>query len=194
MPRDDITQSEHHLWQSQEEEQMDVSMEQLRARARKYERENVWGFWVMLFLTPTVLAWAIYDLAHVHRPLLVATAGWLYLTFCYVAWRFLRKGPSRIGSSEPCVRFLKRQLHTKIASARAVRVWILLLLPAVVSAWWAGGPALRAAEFGIKSPWLTQLHGPIPLIVTIGILAGFWFLMGDVARKANREIEKLNEQ
>jgi hypothetical protein len=67
----------------------------------------------------------------------------------------------------------------------------LLLLPAVLAAWWGGGPALTAEEMGVKAAWLLRAHQPVTLIVTVLVLAFIWFAMGNAARKVEQEIEKL---
>ena len=92
---------------------------------------------------------------------------------------------------EPCAQFLKREFEGKRESWRAARIWILWLHPAVFAAWWGGGPALRAQQMGNKIPWLAKLHAPVPLIVTVSVLAFVWLACGGQARKVQREIEKL---
>ena len=42
-----------------------------------------------------------------------------------------------------------------------------------------------------KIPWLAKLHAPVPLIVTISVLALGWLALESEARRAQREIEKL---
>jgi len=181
----------------QEDEPMKIATEQLCIRARRYERENVWARRGMLGLSPLLVAFILYELyglIHLGKPLLITTLTWLLATFCYFIWRFLRNGPRRMIPAEPCAQFLKREFKGKRQSALAIRVWILLLVPAVLAAWWGGGPALRAKELGIKSAWLLKLHGPVTLLLTISVLALIWFAMGSEARRAEKEIEKLGSK
>jgi hypothetical protein len=112
---------------------------------------------MMLGFTPLVAAWYVYSLyalIHLHKPVLIATTTWLFVTFCYVVWRLLRNGPRRIVSAEPCAQFLEREFEGKLQFALETRRWILLLVPAVLAAWWGGGPTLGAKRLGIESPWL----------------------------------------
>jgi hypothetical protein len=194
MQKDKPEKFHEELWKSQEEEPMNVTTEQLCARARRYERGNVWAHRVMLGVSPLLAAFILYDLYGMFRlgkTLLITTETWLLLTFCYVIWGFLRRGPRRMVPAEPCAQFLKREFEGKRQAALGVRAWILLLLPAVIAAWWGGGPALRAQQMGIKSAWLLKLHAPVPLIVTVSVIALIWFVMGGEARRAQREIERL---
>lgn len=173
---------------------MNMTTEQLCAKASWYERENVWAYRIMLGLAPLLVAlivYQLYEVIHLGKYLLTTTLTWLLATFCYISWRFLRNGPRRMVPAEPCVQFLKREFEGKRQTAAATRIWMLLLLPAVLADWWGGGPALRAKELGIKSEWLLKLHGPVPLIFAISVFATIWFAMGSEARRAEREIEKL---
>jgi uncharacterized RDD family membrane protein YckC len=96
--------------------------------------------------------------------------------------------------AEPCLQFLKREFEGKRQMTRAIRLLILLLVPSVMVAWWGGGPALSAREMGIKSPYLLRLHEPVSLIVTMMVLVLIWFVLGNEARKLEREIEKLDSK
>jgi len=193
--QDDKEQRDHeHIWKAQEVEPMRMSTEELCARARKQERENVFAHWILRGLTPMLAAVVAYEMVRLyqaHRFLLVATITWLLLTFGWTMWKPLRSGPRRIGKMEPCIQFLARELESKRQFSRAIREWILLLVPAVVGAWWAGGPALRAREMGINWPWLLQRHEPLALIVPLLVLAFIWFAMTNIARRTSREIDKL---
>ena len=134
-------QIHEELWKSQEGEPMNITSEQLCVRARRYERKGVWAHWIMLGLVPLLTAFILYELyglIHSAKFLLVTTETWLLVTFLYIIWGFLRNGPRRMVPAEPCVQFLKREFEFKSQFARAGRVWILLLLPAVFGAWWGG--------------------------------------------------------
>ena len=173
---------------------MNITADELCVRARRYERKGVWAHRLMLGLAPLFTAFILYELyslIHSGKFLLVTTEAWLLATFLYIIWGFLRNGPRRMVPAEPCAQFLKRELEFKSQFARAARIWILLLLPAVIAAWWGGGPAFRAQQMGNKIPWLAKLHAPGPLIVTLSVLALVWLALESEARRAQREIEKL---
>jgi hypothetical protein len=194
MQNNEPEQSYEDLWTSQEEEQMNLSTEEIRARALRYERGNVLERWILACLAPLAVVWIVHDLyglLRLHRPLLMATESWLLVTFCYVVWEFLRNGPRRMRTAESCSQFLKREFEGKRRFFLSIRRWILLLVPAVLAAWWGGGPTLTAEEMGVKAGWLLRVHQPLTLILTIMVLAFIWSALGNAARKAEQEIEKL---
>jgi hypothetical protein len=193
MQNDNQYQSDQDVWKSQEKEQMDITMEALRIKARRYERENVQCFWLLLCLTPAAVAWichGIYTFIRLHRPVLVVTESWLLVTFCCIMWRLLHNGPRRAVPTETGLQFLRREFHGKQQTARVIRQFIALLLPAFLVAWWTRGPQLRAQQ---KAQWLLQPHDLAYLIVALSILAFCWFAIGNWARRCGQEIEKLGQ-
>lgn len=61
-------QSHQDLWKSQEDGPMQMTTDEGRAKARRYERENVLVFWAMLGLIPLFLALLIYDVVRLRGP------------------------------------------------------------------------------------------------------------------------------
>jgi hypothetical protein len=55
-------QSYEDLWKSQKEEQMNASTDEICARARRCERENVLAYWILACLAPLAVAWIVHDL------------------------------------------------------------------------------------------------------------------------------------
>jgi hypothetical protein len=101
MQRNDREQSHQDLWKSQEDGPMQMTTDEVRAKARRYERENVLVFWAMLGLIPLFLALFIYDVMRLREPLLVHVGrGLAVATFCCIAGRLVWKGPNRIVSGE----------------------------------------------------------------------------------------------
>lgn len=196
MHGDEREQSHEDLWKSQEDESMPVSTEEVRAKAGRYERENVRVYWVALLgLAPLAVAAFGYNLIQFHGPWLVAGNVWALAVFCTILWGLVRNGPRRMGSEEPCVHFLRREFEGKRQMLLRVRWLVLLFFPAVLASWLGGGPALRAEALGIQAPWRLQyLRGPGPLIVTALVLAMVWFGFSIAARKAGREMEKLGKE
>jgi hypothetical protein len=175
---------------------MQMTSDEVRAKASKYERESVLVYWVVaLGLTPLFLTAFIYNLVRLREPLLIAGTGLALATYCLIAWPLVRNGPNRIAPAEPCLDFLRREFEAKRRGLLWVRGCVLLLIPAVLVSWWGGGPALRAKTLGIQSPWLLSLlRGPAPLIVLALVIAFLWFAFSSQARKIEREINKLPKQ
>jgi len=182
------------LWKSQEDGPMQITTGEVRARVRKYERENVLFYWVMLGLTPLFVAVFIYNLIRLRQPWLIAATAWTLVTLCYVVWRLVRKGPNRMVPGEPCVQFLRREFEGKRQGSIWLRRFVLLLIPAVLASWWGGGP-LRGKALGVRPSWwpglLTEYE---PLIVTALVLAFIWFAFWREGRKAEREIQRLGKE
>ncbi len=173
---------------------MQITIDEVRARARRYERENVLFFWVMLGLTPLFVAAFIYNLVHFRQPWLVAGTAWTLVALCYVVWRLVRNGPNRMVPGEPCVHFLRREFEGKRQGSLWLRRFVVLLIPAILASWWGGGP-LRGKALGIRPSWWPSLLKDYePLIVTALVLAFIWFASWREGRKAEREIEKLSKE
>ena len=184
------------LWKSQKEEAIPMSAEAICARAQRHERENTWTYRSMQFLTPLIAALAFYRLygvVFVKNYILAATLCWLLFTFFYFIWKFLRKAPPKMIPGEPCAQYLTRTFQGKCEFAKVTRQWILYLIPAVIIAWWAGGPAFVGKGLGIKSAWITQTHAPAPLLIALGALGFAWYAMGDIQQKAGEELKRLKE-
>ena len=139
MQGNDREQSHQDLWKSQEDVPMQMTTDEVRAKARRYERENVLVFWAMLGLTPLFLALFIYDVVRLHEPVLVQVGGGLAVaTFCCIAGRLVWKGPNRIVSGEPCVHFLRREFEGKRQGLLWARRCWLLLIPAMLASFLLG--------------------------------------------------------
>jgi hypothetical protein len=195
MQGNDREQSHQDLWKSQEDGPMQITTDEVRAKARRYERENVLVFWAMLGLTPLFLALFIYNVVRLREPLLVQVGGGLAVaTFCCIAGRFVWKGPNRIVPGEPCVHFLRREFEGKRQGLLWARRWWLLLVPAMLASWWGGGP-LRGKALGIRPSWWPSLLKEYePLIVTSLVVAFVWFAFWKEGRKVEREIDKLGKE
>ena len=195
MQGNDREQSHQDLWKSQEDGPMQITIDEVRAKARRYERENVLVFWAMLGLTPLFLALFIYNVVRLREPLLVQVGGGLTVaTFCCIAGRLVWKGPNRIVPGEPSVQFLRREFEGKRQGLLWARRCWLLLVPAMLASWWGGGP-LRRKALGIRPSWWPSLLKEYePLIVTSLVVAFVWFAFWKEGRKVEREIDKLGKE
>jgi len=195
MQGNDREQSFQDLWKSQEEGPMQITTDEVRAKARWYERENVLVFWAMLGLMPVFLGWFIYELVRLREPpLVILGRGLVVATFCGIAWRLVWNGPRRITPGEPCMHFLRREFEGKRQGLVWARRCWLLLIPAMLASWWGGGP-LRGKALGIRpSWWPSLLKEHEPLIVTSLVVAFVWFAFWKEGRKVEREIEKLGKE
>ena len=61
MQKNNQEQSHESLWKSQEDRSMHITAEEVCARARGYEQENVWTHWIMLGFTTLLVSWYVYE-------------------------------------------------------------------------------------------------------------------------------------
>jgi hypothetical protein len=183
------------LWKSQEEESMQISAEEVCARARRQQRNDGRVGWALVAVTVLIVAAYIRNLTRLHDPwMLAGAAGGLVAVCCFV-WISVRNYSGRKGQAEPCAQFLRRMFERKRQWAREMRWAVWLLAPAVLASWWGGGPLLAAKNLGVASPWLLGLAGgPAPLVVMALLLALLSLLMSLEARRLDREIDQLREK
>jgi len=197
MEGNDREQSHEELWKSQEEEAMQVTTEELCARARTQETVSAWAHWVFVIACVLLLGACVYNLARLREslllrePLLLFAEVWSLATLGYLVWGFWH-GPTRPWPAESCLDFLRRELEGKIQAMRKLRRAGPLLVPAILAAWWGGGPLLAIKEWGIASSGLSRLlAGPWILIVLALLLRIEWLLCTKAMRKFYRELEDL---
>lgn len=185
-------QKNEALWKSQEEDPMQITMEEVCARARMQETRSARAFRAILCLAALFAVAFIHNLLRFRQPWLITGTAWALVAICYIAWRLLRNGPARRRPAEPCMDFLRRELEAKRQGALGIRWLVVLLSPAILASWWGGGPALRAKTLGVQSAWVLQLlNGPALLIVMALAMAFVWFAFSRQARKIKREMERL---
>ena len=171
--------NEHQdLWKSQEEgsqeeSSMDITLEAVRVKARRYERESVIAHRVALILTPLFVLGFGYNIARLREPWIVAGQVWALLWFCGMVWKLLWQGPHRITRTEPCLVYLRREFQYKRQGLLWLRNWVLLLLPAILASWWGGR------------------LGPLPFVATSLTVAFVSFAFTHHANKVRRWLQEL---
>lgn len=192
MEKDEREQLRERLWKVRGEGEMPLLVDEICARARRREMLSVIAYWTVLGFTGLFATAFVWNLIQFRDPWLITGTGWALAALCFISWRLLRKGPTRIRPAEPCAEFLRRELESKRQGFLFIRWLSVLLFPAILSSWWGDGPALRAKALGLQTPAILQfLRGPVPLIVSGLILAFIWFAFSRQARKVDGEIEQL---
>lgn len=195
MREDDPQRAHEALWKSQEDEPVQITTEEVCARARRYDRNNVRSYWVLFGVTALFVAAFTLNLVRFRRPWLIAGTAWVLATCCYVGWRLVRGGPVRMAPAEACVLFLRRSFEAQRQRLVWVRRGVISLAPGILALWWGGGPAFGLKAWGIQSSRLLRLvRGPLPLIVLALMLAFVWFAFWWEGKKIDREIEKLGTE
>ena len=186
------------VWQSlhQEEEpgmEMKLTTEQLCAKARYRERENVWGQWFAAVVCLGFGAGFVYGAITMQPIWLRLGQAWMALLLAIALWGVIRGGARRIQAGESCAQFMVRELEGSGGTARAIRWGIVLVLPSVLLSWWSGYGAIRANALHLDpASWRYYfLTSPWRIVVVLLVLWAGWAGLGLEAKKRARQAEEL---
>ena len=186
------------VWKSiQEKEEVSMEMtmtpDQLCAKARWRDRENVWVYRTGSVILVLFAGFFAYNAYFVTQPWVRLGQLWMVGLLCFYFVKLIRQTPRRMRTNESCASFLEREFEGSRNTALEARRAVLLLVPAILMSWLGGGPALRLKTMGVdpSSWWFQVATGPGQFIVTGLILIFLWFSFGNAAKKASRQIEEL---
>ena len=173
--------------------EMTRTPDQLCAKARWRDRENVWAHRTAQVLLMLFAGFFAYNAYAITQPWVRLGHFWLIGLLCFYFVKLVRRSPRRMGLHESCASFLEREFEGSRNTALEARRVIFMLVPAILASWWGGGPALRLKSLGVDpSSWSFQFAiGLGPLIVAGLILAFLWFSFGHSAKRASRQLEEL---
>jgi hypothetical protein len=184
--RDELNPDDpRNLWQSQKSDEVTITLEQVRARAARFEkrirrrnfREYAAGVVVIVFFT--VACW----LRHLHgwqlAPPALLIAGMIYVMFQLHRRAAVHSVPAD-ADTRTLIAFHRRELERQRDAAR--RVWNWYLAP------FLPGFAAFTAEAWIASGVTTRLGVGVGAIVLV--LAGVWALNQHAARKLENKIQE----
>ncbi len=198
MHEDERPSTPEGVWKSiheKEEESMEMTItpDQLCAKARWRERENVWALRLVLVLLILLAGFFAHNVYAMTQPWVRLGQFWMIGVLCFYFVRLVRQSPRRMRADESCASFLEREFEGSRNTALEARRAIFLMVPAILASWWGGGPALRLKALGVdpSSPQFQFASGPGPFIVIGLVLAFVWFSFGHTAKKASRQIEEL---
>ena len=173
--------------------EMKLTTDQLCAKARYRERENVWGQWIATVACLGFGAAFVYWAITMQQIWVRLGQAWMALLIAITLWGVIRGGARRIQAGESCAQFMVRELEGSRRTLRAIRWGIVLVLPSVLLFWWGGDGAIRAnaphldpASWGyyfLTSPW--RIVAPL-----FALMAG-WAGLGLEAKKRARQAEEL---
>lgn len=187
------------VWKAQEETRMQITLEEVCARARRLERESFREFWMwMVTLGFLVTGLGVY-LVKFPQPLVKMSCVSLILISLYLGVRVARNRQApRFNAatrSEACVDFLRAELGRKRDEALQIRWVMWLLFPGALGFWWGGGSVAVVKWLGIDWPWLLRVYAyPVPVVALAVLLALTWIGCGKEAQSLEREIERLSKQ
>lgn len=187
------------VWKAHEETRMQITLEEVCARARRLERQSFREFcvWmVTLGFLATVLG--VY-LVEFPQPLVKMSCVSLILISLYLGVRVARNRQSprfnAAARSEACIDFLRAELGRQRDEALHIRWVMWLLFPGALGFWWGGGSVAVVEWLGIDWPWLMRVYAyPVPVVALAVLLALTWIVYGKEAQSLEREIELLSKQ
>lgn len=181
------------LWKSQEETQMNITMDEVCLLAHKRQTLAIRSHRAFLLVVSLFCAAFVYNMVtFLHAPWLLAGYGVAIVALSLPAIKAAREGPSRMRTAEPCVDFLKRELDSRCRGVRVIRWSILLMWPATVLCSIGGGPMLRAQALGIHSVWALRLfEWPVTISVMTVLLGFVWFGFTKQLRKLEARRDQL---
>jgi hypothetical protein len=164
------------LWKSQEETQMNITIDEVCRLARKRQANGILSQRIFLLVVLLFCAAFVYNMVRfLHEPWLLAGYGVAIVALSLPAIKAAIDGPSRMRTAEPCVDFLRRELDGRCRGIRLIRWSILLMWPATMFCCFGGGPMLRANALGIHSAWALRLfEWPVTMSVMTVLLAFVW--------------------
>jgi hypothetical protein len=192
------------LWKSIDDKEGD-SMEitwtpdELRALARSRERENLWGRRIGLALLIALAAAFAYNMFSISQLWVRLSQAWMLAWTGFLFWTS-RHSPGRMSAAETSAGFLRRSFEGKRAGFLAIRWYLFLLIPPMLTGWLTNtGAAIRVARLkalGVdpSSRLYHYATGPWPFITLVLSLVLAWFAFGLAAKKATRELEELRRR
>ena len=187
------------VWQSldrQEEPGMEMSLttDQLCARARYRERENVWFRWITVVPCLGLCAACVYWTVTMGQIWFRLAAAWLAVLVAHALWGSVRVGARRFRAGESCAQFMVRELEGSRRTLLALQWGMVLVLPSLSMLWWGAYHAMEASGLRLLDPsaWRHSLLMILWSIVgSLLVLLASWAGLGLEARKRARQAEEL---
>jgi hypothetical protein len=186
-------------WKDQEGEQVQMTLDEIRMRARAVEKKSMRDYWLVLALLAAFMLVAAVRFFQFSAPVVKMGLAFGIGIFLYIGLRWARNGPPKrlqaTANASSCIEFLRTELERKRERLLEIRLTLLLLFPAGAAGWWGGGGLEIARRLGIDAPWYTRFQeSPAPLVAFAGLLAFMWIGFGKEARAIRQEIEKLDNE
>lgn len=188
-----------NVWQSldQPEEpgrEMNLTTDQLCAKARYRERENIW---FQGFAGAACLGFGgafIYGAIAMEQMWFRLGLAWMALLTALCFRGTIRIGSRRMQAGESCAQFMVRELEGSRCTLVALQWGMVLVLPSLGMWWWGAYRTMQ--ENGLRlidpSAWrhsLLRILGSI--IWCLLVLFAGWVGLGREAKKRGRQVEEL---
>jgi hypothetical protein len=202
--KDDTEQRPAHetpqsVWQSldqQEEPGMEMSLttDQLCARARYRERENIWFQWIAAVPCLALGATCVYWTVTMGQIWFRLAAAWLAVLMAHALWGSIRVGARRFRAGESCTQFMVRELEGSRRTLLALQWGMVLVLPSLSMFWWGAYREMQASGLRLLDPSAWQ-HSLLTILWSIVgsllVLLATGVGLGLEAKKRARQAEEL---
>ena len=187
------------VWQSldQQEEpgmQMSLTTDQLCARARYRERENIWFKWVALVTCAGLSTPFVYWAVRMEQIWFRLAAGWLVVLLALAFRGSIGVGARRFRVGESCAQFMVRELEGSRRTLLALRWGMVLAVPTLSMFWWGAYRTMEARGLRLFDP-LAWRHSILTLlwsmVACLFVLLACWVGLGLEAKKRARQAEEL---
>jgi hypothetical protein len=188
-----------NVWQSlhQEEEfgmEMSLTTDQLCAKARYRERENVW---FQGFASAACLGFGaalIYGAITMEQIWFRLGLAWMGLLTALSFRGTIRIGSRRMQAGESCAQFMVRELEGSRRTLVALQWGMVLVLPSLFMWWWGAYRTMQANGLHLIDPsawrhFLLTILGSI--VWCLSFLFIGWVGLGREAKKRGRQAEEL---
>lgn len=186
------------VWQSHQQEELGMEMslttDQLCARARYRDRENVWFQWIAGAACLAFGVALVYGAIRMEQIWLRLALAWMALLTTFAFWGTIRVGARRMQAGESCAQFMVRELEGSRRTLLAIQWGYILMLPSLLMFWWGGYRTLQARGLPLLNPSLWR-HSLLTLlwsfVASLLVLFASWVGLGLEAKKRARQAEEL---
>jgi Flp pilus assembly protein TadB len=179
------------VWQKQTPEEIRMSVDEIRLRARKLEKKIYWRNAREYIAAVAVVVFFGFELARTHDLLMGTGFGLIIAGMLYLMWQLHRQGSSRGMAAEmgleSGVDFFRRELERQRNLLQHVWRWYLApLVPGLV---------VVTVAVGRKNPHHLHHYGWFLVAYSLLVALGFifvWRLNERAARRLQRHIDELD--
>jgi hypothetical protein len=187
------------IWQSlhQEEETgmgMSLTTDQLCARARYRERENVWFHGFASAACVGFGAAFLYGAIAMEQIWFRLGLAWMVLLTALSFRGTIRIGSRTMQAGESCAQFMVRELEGSRRTLSALQRGTVLVLPSLLMWWWGAWRTIEASGVHLINPsaWRHSLRTILGSIVwCLLVLFIAWVVLGREAKKRARQAKEL---
>ena len=185
------------VWQALHQEErgmkMNLTTDQLRAKARFRERENVWFQWIAPAICLGFGAMFVYRAITLEQVWLKLASAWMALLMTFAFGGVIRIGARRIQAGESCAQFMVREFEGSRRTLLGVQWAFVLILPSLVMSWWGGYGVIEASRLRLdSSSWRYYFMTSVWRIVAVLLVLFIcWAGLGLEARKRARQADEL---